>query len=90
MTQVPARACPSTTNVPEETGTALATCCIPAIGTAIKMLSSNHADKERPSRLMDVLDRVLDKGVVIDAWVSDVGGRDRSSDCGCASGRRVA
>ena len=33
------------------------------------MLSSDHADKERPSQLMDVLDRVLDKGVIIDPWV---------------------
>ncbi len=69
MTQVPARTCPSTTDIPEETGTALATCCIPGIGTATKMLSSDHADRERPTRLMDVLDRVLDQGVVIDAWV---------------------
>jgi gas vesicle structural protein len=29
----------------------------------------DYAGEEHPPRLIDVLDRVLDKGVVIDAWV---------------------
>ena len=30
---------------------------------------SDHTETQRPSRLLDVLDRVLDKGIVIDAWL---------------------
>lgn len=38
-------------------------------GTAMATPWFDHAAEERPSRLIDVLDRVLDKGVVIDARV---------------------
>jgi len=30
---------------------------------------SDHAGGERSSRIIDALDRVLDKGIVVDAWV---------------------